>query len=55
MFPIDKDQFKFCQSKGSDIFELNPIKIIGKIESIDPIKKFIDISISEYYFQTNMC
>ena len=51
-YPIDQDKFKICKK---EVNKLVPIKLVGKIITIDHLKKNGDISISDYYTLTNYC
>ena len=53
-YPIDQDKFKICQV-NKNTTKLIPIKLIGKIKRIDNQKKYVDVSISDYYQLSNYC
>ena len=52
-YPIDQDSFKICQIEKTT--DLVPIRLVGKIKKIDDQKKYVDVSISDYYQLSNYC
>jgi hypothetical protein len=52
-YPIDQDRFKICQIEKTT--KLFPIRLVGRIKRIDYQKKYVDVSISDYYQLSNYC
>jgi len=52
-YPLDVDRFKIC--KIDKTTKLVPIRLVGKVNKIDHLTKYVDVHISDFYELTNLC